>query len=156
MVANFRERQAAAGARRESRLQVKIETFERRFEKELLRETMVPRLRAVGQILKEQIQVNLNVPVIKKKGRAVPSSRSKLGEFPRADNKDLRNRIFVDASDITTMKVVRVGTPFDYGLIHETRPEVNGKNRSFLRRTLTEMWPRVRGIMVSGGSVGRR
>ena len=104
------------------------------------------RLRVASFALSEQTKRNLSKPVLKYQGpkskrvRVLPESRSKPGEFPRADTTRLRKDIFHEV--ISPEKAV-VGTTLDYGLILETRMD-----RSFLRRTLNENHSNIRRILV--------
>lgn len=107
---------------------------------------MGARVRLAAQLLRDATVVNLSRPVIKEvvrntkdrktrsRTRVVPSSRSKPGEFPRADTTRLMKDIFFLVARGPHENRAIVGTNLDYGLILETR-----KNRSFLRRTLFEM-----------------
>ena len=78
-----------------------------------------------------------------------PASRSRPGEFPRADTTRLMKDIYYETS--TDGMTAIVGTTLDYGLLLETV-----MNRSFLRRTLTEMEGTVRTILTSGRGGGPR
>jgi len=119
------------------------------------------RLRVASQLVKDQTKRNLSVPVLKYKGafgtmeqdpktgkmrrvrrtQVLKESRSRRGEFPRADTtrlmKDVFNEVISDTQAV-------VGTTLDYGLILETR-----MNRSFLRRTLQEMQSTVQRILTA-------
>ena len=71
-----------------------------------------------------------------------PGSRSKPGEFPKADTTRLMKDIFWRMESKTS---AIVGTTLDYGLFLETRMD-----RSFLRRTYREQLPVIRKILLSG------
>ena len=109
--------------------------------------TMAQRLKAAAFIVKQQTQQNLSRPVLKYKGirsnriQVLPESRSKPGEFPRADTTRLKKDIF---SQLVNPEKAVVGTTLDYGVILEMK-----MNRSFLRRTLQEMGPTVRKILTA-------
>jgi hypothetical protein len=74
-----------------------------------------------------------------------PNSRSKPGEFPRADTTRLMKDIF-HVHD-PSVPVSRIGTTLKYGLLLEVK-----LNRSFLRRTLMEMRAQVL-LILQGGNV---
>jgi hypothetical protein len=107
--------------------------------------TMAQRLKAASFILSQQTKQNLSKPVLKYKGirsnriQVLPESRSKPGEFPRAETTRLKKDIF---HQLVTPEKAVVGTTLDYGLILEMK-----MNRSFLRRTHQEMLPTIRKIL---------
>jgi len=114
------------------------------------------RIKLAAEMVKNQTKRNVNRPVRKIKGprskrvQVDPSSRSKLGEFPKQDTTHLRKNIY---SEMRGELEAIIGTTLDYGLIHETRPQLNppgGQNRSFLRRTLNEMRPTIDRILAGG------
>jgi len=112
---------------------------------------MLRRLKITAQLLRDKVVINLSIPVLKQKskrtGRIVvdPASRSKPGEFPRADTTRLMKDIFweVDDSDPRNIRAY-VGTTLDYGLFLEMFMD-----RSFLRRTLNEESARLAVIMAA-------
>jgi hypothetical protein len=126
--------------------------------------TVAQRVKLAGQLLRDAVAVNLSRPVVKRRktlGREIvdpatglkkrvtrtvvdPHSRSKPGEFPRADTTRLMKSIFHrhDAQTLTS----RVGTPLDYGVVLELRMD-----RSFLRRTLNELRGRII-LLIQGGT----
>ena len=139
------EHQSAAAAKRLMNFDVKIEWFGDVVKRDLGK-SMRGRVMIACQLLRDRIVVNLAKPVVKVKSRngrtrVDPASRSKPGEFPRADTTRLMKDIFWDMQSDT---VGRVGTTLDYGLVLETRMD-----RSFLVRTLKEMSPRIRSILVA-------
>ncbi len=133
---------------RKHRVEVKVQLFIDRVmrEKTIL---VANRVKIAGNFLRDMVVANLSRPVRKlqssytsqdasgvatKHTRTAvdPDSRSKPGEFPRADSTRLMKNIFHhhDAQRVES----RIGTSLKYGLILETRMD-----RSFLRRTLNEM-----------------
>ena len=108
---------------------------------------MTTRLRLAAQLLRDQVVRNISRPVRKYKGprskriQVDPDSRSKPGEFPKADTTRLMKDIFWE---LRGKDRAIVGTSLDYGLILETR-----MNRSFLMRTLREMQPALRKILAT-------
>jgi hypothetical protein len=112
---------------------------------------MTARLKLAAQLVRDRTVINISRPVTKLKGtngRIVvdPASRSKPGEFPKADTTRLMKDIFWQMNSANS---AMVGTTLDYGLFLETR-----MNRSFLRRTLNEMLPTVRRMLTT--DAGRR
>jgi len=110
------------------------------------------RLAIAASFLKKQVQQNINRPVLKYKGirsnriQVDPESRSKPGEYPKADTTHLRKTIIFEMRKKgSASQEAIVGTPLDYGILLETQ-----MNRSFLRRTLQEELPRIRRILLSG------
>jgi len=156
------EQQMAAMARRQARFGQRIRWFGEQLERGL-RLGMERRLSVAAQLLRDKTVINLSVPVrkvrrvrtrdtyvkgqLKKKGTTYtwvdPASRSKPGEFPRADTTRLMKDIFHDKPAPLTRIV---GTSLKYGLILEMFMD-----RSFLRRTLYEMEPVIRDILTRGG-----
>jgi hypothetical protein len=100
--------------------------------------TLSQRVRIAGNFLQDRVVANLSRPVYKyrssRTGRntVAADSRSKPGEFPRADTTRLLKDIFHQHDPDTATS--RVGTTLLYGLVLETQLD-----RSFLRRTLNEM-----------------
>lgn len=100
--------------------------------------TVAQRVKIAGKILRNAVVVNLSRPVRKYKGprskrvQVDPKSRSKPGEFPRAETEQLMKTIY--DKHFPERAVSRVGTPLGYGIRLELL-----MNRSFLRRTLREM-----------------
>lgn len=157
----------AARERRQTRMNARIVWFSDRFERGL-QLTMSQRLRVACQLLTDQIKINLSKPVIvfhRKRTRDTtrfphggpigsqyrwvdPTSRSRPGEFPRADYTRLMKDIF---SDMPTPLRGIVGTSLKYGVKLELE-----MNRSFLRRTLWEMQPILADILTRGTSATMR
>ena len=100
--------------------------------------TLAQRVRLATQFLRDKTVINLSRPVRKIKGvrskriTVDPNSRSKRGEFPRADTTRLMKDIFFRMSDDGLTGYV--GTTLMYGAKLELRMD-----RSFLRKTLNEM-----------------
>lgn len=110
--------------------------------------TVAARVKIAGAIFRDAVVVNLSRPVRKLRRRSKittadgasqvvtrtyvdPESRSKPGEFPRADTTRLMKSIFHKHDEDTATSLI--GTNLAYGLILETRLD-----RSFLRRTMNE------------------
>ena len=148
------EQQAAGMARRRERFNTRIEWLGEQVRNGFTM-TMRARVRLCGQIVRDKTVINLSVPVRKYRSsggrggrtRVDPASRSRPGEFPRADTTRLMKDIYYETS--TDGMTAIVGTTLDYGLLLETV-----MNRSFLRRTLTEMEGTVRTILTSGRGGG--
>lgn len=162
----MRARQAIG--RREAKHQVKVKSFADKLANDM-QVGMAARVKLVGQLLRDKVAINLSRPVTKlpqRRRRAVtlrsgevrpagsqftwvdPGSRSRPGEFPKAETARLRNNIFYRfVKGSTQMKRPRVliGTTLGYGVLLETR-----MRRSFLRRTLREELDMVRKILTSG------
>lgn len=129
------------------------------------------RLGLAAQLLHDRVKINLSIPVKKIPRIRVndtsetwmghptisggpigsqytyvpPESRSKPGEFPRADQTHLMDSIWLEGPDQEGDEIVcRVGMPLAYGL----RLELH-MGRSFLVRTLNEEWPQLQQV-VSG------
>lgn len=146
--------QALGLSRRQQRFNVRLvwlgEQFERGFDM-----TMRARVRLAAQLLRDKVAINLSVPVRKyrspRTGRTVvdPTSRSRSGEFPRADTTRLMKDIYYEMQNTAGGHRAIVGTTLDYGLLLETV-----MNRSFLVRTLNEMQPYIRGILTRGRGGG--
>ncbi len=148
-------RQTAAGARRGARAEARITWFRERLEKGL-KVSLRQRVKVAVQFLEDRIRQNVSRPVTKTKrqrGKATGNppvkagSRSKPGEFPKAETTQLMKTLFhdVSAANAPGGPVGFVGTPLDYGLILETKMK-----RSFLRRTLNEEMTKVRTILTAG------
>ncbi len=160
--------QAAAMGRRQERFQSRVEWFGDRLEQGLSL-TMQQRLRVAAQLLRDKVVINLSKPVYKEKRRRTretvkmgdakkkgstytwvdPASRSRPGEFPRADTTRLMKDVFYD---MPQPNMAIVGTTLEYGLRLEMEMD-----RSFLRRTLHEMEPIIRDILtreVPGAAFG--
>jgi phage gpG-like protein len=93
--------------------------------------TMVQRVAIAGQLLRDKVVVSLAQPVKKitsgsGKTTVDPKTRSKPGQFPRADTTRLMKSISYSQKGTEA----RVGTNVDYGLIHEVG------DRPFLSRSL--------------------
>lgn len=137
------------------RVDVKVKLFIKETLKKKSR-TISQRVRIASEFFKDKVKVNLSRPVRKFTSRVTkrvavdPNSRSKPGEFPRADTTRLMKDIFLvfDNSN-PNQPSGKIGTTLAYGL----RLEV-AMNRSFLRRTLNEMRSQILLILQGGGSVG--
>lgn len=157
--------QARGLARRRARVQARVEWFGEKVRNNI-RIGMGTRIRLAAQLLRDKTVVNISRPVTKIRGggkrrgaggrfvkgrktRVDPASRSKPGEFPKADTTRLLKDIFFDVNTKTLRAIV--GTTLDYGLWLETR-----MNRSFLRRTLREMHPKLTRILTQGRGGGRQ
>jgi hypothetical protein len=151
------ERQAAAMVARRLRFETRINWLGAAVERGLTM-TMRARVRLAAQLVRDKVVINIGTPVTKLQGRSSrsgqftgkrvrPGSRSRPGEFPRAETTRLMKDIFyeVGASGLHAI----VGTTLDYGVVLETV-----MNRSFLRRTLNEMAPQVTRILTSGQGGG--
>lgn len=111
---------------------------------------MQSRVKIAAELLKSKVQINLMKPV-RKYGMPVmvdPSSRSKPGEFPRADTTRLYKSIFWKMTGRTS---AIIGTPLKYGLRLELK-----MNRSFLRRTLYAEVAMLRRVLTAGVNVSSR
>lgn len=116
------------------------------------------RVRMATDYVRNRVVLNISVPVgrasslgrkfgarTRRKGREFVTTRSRPGEFPRADTTQLMRTIFKDFAQIDKYTCEGyVGTPLDYGLILEVSTKLN---RSFLRRTLNEELPKVRKLL---------
>lgn len=108
------------------------------------------RLRLAAQLLRDRIVINLSRPVrriqVRSAGRFAgtivdPTSRSRPGEFPRADTTRLMKSIFYRIEE-SRPNVAIIGTDLDYGLILEVF-----RDRSFLIRTVEETSAQIQGIL---------
>jgi hypothetical protein len=147
-------------AGRQARTKARIEWYGQRVANNV-NIAMSARVRLAAQLLRDKTVANISRPVTKvrrkitrgpNKGktltRVVPESRSKPGEFPKADTTRLMKDIF---HDMRGKLVAIVGTTLDYGAVLET-----SMNRSFLRRTLNEQWGRLRSVLVGRPIPGGR
>lgn len=134
-------------ARRTKRIQDQIRWFGDKVQSGI-KIGMSARLRIAGQLLRDITVVNISRPVTKIKGirsgrmQVVPSSRSRRGEYPKADTTRLMKDVYFE---MRGKNRVIVGTTLGYGLLLETR-----MSRSFLRRTLNENRSTFRRILVAG------
>jgi len=108
---------------------------------------MGTRVKLAAQLLRDKVVRNISRPVFKYTNSAGhiavdPDSRSKPGEFPKADTTRLMKDIFWQMRGENDAVV---GTTLDYGAYHEL---VSG--RSFLVRTLREEQPMIKKIMLNG------
>jgi len=144
----------AARKKRLARIETRVEWFAKRVESGV-NIGMEQRVRMAGRLMRDKVVANLSKPVVKRKssrtGRIVvdPSSRSKPGEFPRADTTRLMKDIFVMIQKDFSATTAFIGTTLDYGLLHETQT-----GRSFLVRTLRESRQMLQRILVKSGSQG--
>lgn len=114
----------------------------------ILHGELAERVKKCTQLVKDQTKKNLSLPVLKytnpRTGHVtvLPESRSKPGEFPRTEHggSGLMGNIFGEMIEETKGAV---GTTLGYGLLLETKMD-----RSFLRRTLNEMQPLLKQILV--------
>lgn len=138
------EQQIAALTRRRERFNVRLQWFGDRVASGV-RIGMQARLRIAAQMLRDKVVINLSTPVRKYKSRGRTrvdrASRSKPGEFPRADTTRLMKDIYFETGEGRAI----VGTTLDYGLVLEV-----ARNRSFLRRTMDEMAADLTRILTSG------
>lgn len=127
-----------------------------------IKQAMYKRMLLVGETIKNAHVKNLSKPVrkINKKRRrstsrgakgttytyADPATRSKAGEYPRADTTNLMKNIFADVDIDPAGISCQVGTPTDYGAELELKA-----GRLGLRATLIETLPMVRKIILMRG-----
>ena len=141
---------AAARARRQGRIDIRVRWFDQQVSRNI-NIGIASRIKIAAQLLRDQVVVNIGDPVRKYKGprsgriQVDPLSRSRPGEFPKADTTRLMKDIFWQMDGHLS---AMVGTTLDYGLILETE-------RSFLRRTLNEMYGVIRNILVHGRGGGQ-
>jgi hypothetical protein len=119
-------------------------------DKQVKRE-MNARVKLAALMLRDATVKNISKPVTKlvtrtarssfRRVRVDPNSRSKPGEFPRADTTRLMKDIFWRS--VAPMEAI-VGTTLDYGLWLEIRLD-----RSFLRRTFKEQQNMVRRVLTN-------
>jgi len=137
---------------RHVRIDSRVDTYEDELKKGV-QKTMRQRVAIASQLFRDKVVANLSKPVRKISGTRTkrrivdPTSRSKEGEFPRADTTRLMKDIFVRRSDDGSK--AQIGTTLGYGLILETKMK-----RSFLRRTFNEFRPQLTRIL--GSDVGGR
>ncbi len=120
-----------------ARSDVRLEWFDKEVMSKV-RMGMQKRVTVAVQYLQTRVVKNISKPVrkIAISGRVVVTTRSKKGEFPRADTTLLMKTIFTDVKSRGRYIVDGyVGTPLEYGLILETSKRLD---RSFLMRTLRE------------------
>jgi hypothetical protein len=111
------------------------------------------RVAFAAQMLRDAIVINISKPVKKikqsrrgKDGKRSsktvvdPKSRSKPGEFPKADTTRLRKDIFWEKTKGGNGAIV--GTTLDYGLILELY-----RDRSFILRTFNKLRPQLSKIL---------
>lgn len=155
------EQQAAALARRKIRFDTRLEFLGNAVERGLTM-GLAARVRICAQLVRDKTVINLSTPVRKIRGgrtrnretgrfqtgrtRVDPASRSRPGEFPRADTTRLMKDVYYEVT-ATDGLTARVGTTLDYGLLLETV-----MNRSFLRRTLDELRPQITRILTGPSS----
>lgn len=144
MPPRFRQPSAAvlaARARRQARAREKQVKFEWYLDNvsDKVRLTMKQRMRIATTYVKDKVVKNISRPVTVGTGarsnRRVVTDRSKPGEYPKADTKQLMRTIFDDMREVNGSWEGYVGTPEDYGLILETSKKLK---RRFLQRTLDE------------------
>ena len=149
-MAKFRKpSQAVLAARRRSasralEAEVRTEWFIREVS-DKVRLTMRQRVMIATEHVKTKTVKNISRPVtvgVGPRGGRVVTDRSKPGEFPKADTKQLMRSIFSDVGKDKRGWFGIVGTPLDYGLVLETKMD-----RSFLRRTLREEFSKVKRIL---------
>lgn len=142
---------AATLMARQMRFNTRIEWYIRQFMRGY-NTSMSARVRLGAQLLRDQIVINLSVPVHKirtSRGTRVDrTSRSKPGEFPRADTTRLMKDIFFEMRSTGFNPRAIVGTTLDYGLILEIAGGRRG--RPFLVRTLRQFEPQLRRILTQG------
>jgi len=147
--------QLAGFQRRHQRINARIEWFGNKVATNI-NIGMRGRLRLAAQLLRDRTVANISRPVTKSKGprsgriRVEKGSRSKVGEFPKADTTRLMKDIFFEVSRSGAGDRAIVGTTLDYGLLLETTMK-----RSFLRRTLKEMRSTITKVLTSGKGGGR-
>jgi len=163
-VDNARKRRVAQADRR----QIRVISFLKKANK-AVKLTLQQRVTLAANYLRDQVVRNLSTPVEKivtKKLKVVkgkdgqerlkltyrvkvdPKSRSKPGEFPRADTTLLMKSIFYDVKEVGPGSFeAKVGTALDYGLILEISEELD---RSFLVRTLNKEAATVTQIITKG------
>jgi len=149
------DRQAAAQAGRQARFNTRLQWFGDQVARGI-RMTVRQRLTVAAQMLRDKVVINISNPVTKTRGgrggggrstktRVEPASRSRSGDFPKADTTRLMKDIFYEVNEDGLEAIV--GTTLDYGLILETR-----MGRSFLVRTLNELGPQIARIITGGGA----
>jgi len=125
-----------------------------------IRVGMQKRIKVAAMMLRDQVVRNISRPVTKLGGvrrtskgkfagaRVDPASRSKPGEFPKADTTRLMKDIFwrMETTFFGGDSAI-VGTTLDYGAALELSKRLD---RSFLRRTHKEQLGTIRKILTSG------
>ena len=102
--------------------------------------TMHQRVTIATSMLHSQMVKNISKSVGRSGGRV--TSRSRPGEFPRADTTQLMKTLFFDVRKVGRSAEGSVGTPLDYGVILELHMD-----RSFMVRTFNDMLPTLRRII---------
>ena len=136
----------AAGTRRAFEFEARLTKWRGDEFQRKLKGKIGAQLTLVGQLLRDRVVINISRPVTKLAGgrgaggrflRAWvdPRSRSRPGEFPKADTSTLLRSIFYKKTGTKSAPAVRVGTTLGYGAVLELSPRLR---RSFLRRTLVE------------------
>lgn len=101
-------------------------------------DVMEQRLRTLGPIVQAQAQFNVSIPT-------AMAGPSRPGEYPHLETGKLHDEMYWRLDRDRKGLVLFVGTNaigpdgFDYGLFHEYT-----SGRSFLRRTLGQMWQGIR------------
>lgn len=148
------QQQAAGKAKRLVRFSNRVQWFDQQVAQGLTL-TVRARVTLAVQLLRDKVVINISDPVSKYRARGRtrvdPNSRSKPGEFPKADTTRLMKDIFWRVDDRGKEIVGIVGTTLDYGLILETKMQ-----RSFLVRTLNEMRGQLTHILTAGPGGGGR
>ena len=146
----FAAKRAAQKARRQGSSDASIKWFGEQVQRDV-RIGMTARVAWAAQTLRDRVVININDPVRRYTGprsgrvQVDPTSRSKPGEFPKADTTRLRTDIFWQREVRSGSPSAIVGTTLDYGL----RLELH-MNRSFLRRTMNDFLPRIKQILTVG------
>jgi len=146
-----REEQIAGIVARNTRFDIRVEWLGDQFARGF-RATLEARVRLAAQLIRDKAVINVSTPVHKYKGPqggivVDEDSRSEPGEYPHAETTLLMTTIFYQRQARTRGRIsFIVGTPLDYGLILETVMD-----RSFLKRTMDEMQPALRRILVGPG-----
>ncbi len=107
---------------------------------------MVKRVKLASQVMRDKVVKNLSKPVTKVRTargtRVDPASRSKPGEFPRADTTRLMKSIFWKVEGSKGRITGKIATSLFYGAFHETKT-----GRSFLAKTLKLEKARIKKIL---------
>jgi len=145
----FTAKRAAQKARRQGASDASIKWFGEQVKRDI-RIGIKARVGWAAQTLRDKVVVNINDPVRRftgpRSGRVQvdKESRSKPGQFPKADTTRLRTDIFWQR-ELGARPSAIVGTTLSYGL----RLEVH-MNRSFLRRTMNDFLPKIKQILTVG------